>query len=150
MINYIVPAILALAVGLILWLVKRKRLRLQYDIVGSDEFPREDGTGKYFVCELSNNGNHAIENISFEIDVNKGKIDSVKYSNTQLFNVNQQTDTLIAGIVPLLNPKERFSTILTIKDAEKDSNINIAARAVGATATKKPMRPYLKTYLMQQ
>ena len=139
--QYILPAVLtavfAFFVGLLLWLVKRERVALEYDVVESDAFPREGGIGKYFVCELKNTGNRAIENISFKIDVNKGVIDSIKYSSAQLYNVSEQTSSFVHGVLPLLNPKERYTAMLTIKDAEDDSNIWVEARAIGATASKK-------------
>lgn len=150
MTQYIVPAVLALVVGLILWIVKRECLALEYDVVESDPFPTEGGVGKYFVCELKNIGNRAIENVSFKIEVSKGAIDSIKYSNAQLFNISEQASTFVQGVLPLLNPKERFGTMLTIKKAEDDSNIKVEARAIGATASKKSnesMPPYIQSFL---
>lgn len=151
MTQYIVPAVLAFIVGLFLWIVKREHLALEYYVVESDPFPREGGVGKYFVCELKNTGNRAIENVSFKIEVSKGAIDSIKYSNAQLFNISEQANTFVQGVLPLLNPKERFGTMLTIKNAEDDSNIKVEARAIGATASKKSsetMPQYIQSFLL--
>lgn len=137
MIQYIIPAALAFFVGLLLWTIKRERLAIEYDIVESDCFPRDGGVGKYFVCALRNTGNRAIQDISINIVVSEGTIDSVEYSNSQLFNISEQKTTSIKGVVPLLNPKERISAIITIRDAKAESSLRIEARAVGATASKK-------------
>lgn len=137
MIQYIIPAALAFFVGLSLWAIKRERLTLEYDIVESDLFPREGGVGKYFVCALRNTGNRAIQGISIEMVVSKGTIDSVEYSNSQLFDISEQTTTAIKGAVPLLNPKERISAIITIRDAGAESSLKVEARAIGVTAGRK-------------
>ena len=137
MIQYIVPAALTFFVGMLLWAIKRERFALEYDIVESDRFPRDGGVGKYFVCALRNTGNRAVENISLKIEISEGTIDSVEYSNSHLFNISEQTTTAIQGVVPLLNPKERISAIITIKDAKAESYPNVEARAVGVTASKK-------------
>lgn len=135
--QYIIPAILAFFVGLLLWAIKRERLALEYDIVESDRFPRGDGIGKYFVCALRNTGNRAIQNISVAMEINEGTIDSVEYSNSQLFDIGEQTSTSIKGVIPLLNPKERISAIITIRTTSGESSLKIEARAIGVTANKK-------------
>jgi len=135
--QYIFPAVGALIVGVLLWLLQRERLVLEYEIVESDPFPLEGGIGKYFVCELKNNGNRAIEKISLKIEAREGRILSIKYSNTQLLNIDEQNGSLVEGIVPLLNPKEQISAILTLKGVDVYANVRIQARAVGVTAKKK-------------
>jgi hypothetical protein len=135
--QYIFPAVLTIFVGLLLWIVKRERLALEYEVLEYGPFPRDQGLGKYFDCELRNSGNRAIENITYKIELSRGSIDSIQHTQAELLNVDQQTNTLIQGVIPLLNPKERFRTKLSIKDAENDSIVNIEARAVGATARRK-------------
>ena len=93
----VIPAILVFIVGLALWAMKRKRLALEYDIVESDPFPRAGGTGKYFVCNLRNSGNCAIENISLNIKMPDGELDAVKYSNSQLIDIIEESGNLIQG-----------------------------------------------------
>lgn len=137
MIQYIIPAALAFFVGLSLWAIKRERVALEYDIVESDLFPRDGGVGEYFVCALRNTGNRAVQDISLKIGIIEGTIDSVEYSNSQLFDINEQTTTSIKGVVPLLNPKEQISAIITIRDARDESSLKVEARAVGVTANKK-------------
>jgi len=151
MIQFIIPAALAFIVGLSLWAIKRERYSLGYAIVESDLFPREGGSGKYFVCALRNNGNRAVENISIKMDISHGVIDSVEYSNSRLLNVSEQAISVIRGIVPLLNPKEEIGAIITIKDANEESALNVEARAIGVTAVKRnaeSMPEYLKTLLV--
>lgn len=137
MIQYIIPATLTLFVGLVLWAIKKERLALEYDIVESDCFPRDGGVGKYFVCALKNTGNRAVQAISIEIAVNDGTIESVEYSNSQLFDISEQTTTSIKGAVPLLNPKEQIGAIITIRNARAESSLRVEARAIGVTASKK-------------
>ena len=93
MAQYIIPAILGFLGGLFLWLIKRERLALEYDIEESDLFPRDGGVGKYFVCKLINSGNRAIENISLNIEITEGQIDCIEYSNSQLLTEEKQTST---------------------------------------------------------
>jgi hypothetical protein len=137
MLQYIIPAALAFFVGLILWFVKKERLSLDYDIVESDLFPRDGGLGKYFVCSLRNAGNRAIEDTALKIVINEGEIDSVEYSNTELLHIKEKSNTSITANIPLLNPKERVSAIITIKNAKEHSYPSIEARAVGVTASRK-------------
>lgn len=137
MVNYIIPAILTLIVGVILWQIKRERISLEYDIDESDPFPIDDNNGKYFIFSLRNNGNRAIENIDLKIDLNEGHIDSVEYSNSQLLNITQQDNSLVKGKIPLLNPNEKIGAVVTIKNAQSNSYPKIEARAVGVTAHKR-------------
>lgn len=137
MLQFIIPAVFAFIVGLSLWVIKRERLSLGYDIVESDLFPREGSSGRYFVCTLRNTGNRAIENIDLKMDISNGVIDSIEYSNSRLLNVSEQAAAVIRGLVPLLNPKEEIGVIITIKDAKPDSSLKVEARAVGVTAAKK-------------
>jgi hypothetical protein len=65
MFTYLVPALLALVVGYLLWQIKKERRILLYEIVESDPFPIEKGVSKYFVIRLVNAGNVAVQDISF-------------------------------------------------------------------------------------
>lgn len=151
MAQYIIPAVFAFLGGLFLWLIKRERLALEYDIEESDLFPRDGGVGKYFVCKLINSGNRAIENISLNIEITEGKIDSIEYSNSQLLTEEKQTDSLLQASIPLLNPKEHVGAIITIKNAQEHSYLKIEARSVGITGRKRSTESipqYLNAFLI--
>lgn len=76
--EYIIPAALAFVVGLILWLIQRERITLKYTISESKVFPKDGGKGKYFLLNLRNTGNKAIENINYKVELNLGKIESLQ------------------------------------------------------------------------
>ncbi len=135
--NYVIPAIFAFIVGLILWFIKRDRLSLEYDVAESETFPHEDGYGKYFILSLKNIGNKAVENITFKLELNQGAINSVQFSQSELINIDSQNESLISGTIPLLNPKENFKSTITINNAQNSSKLSIEARGVGVTAEKK-------------
>jgi hypothetical protein len=148
--EYIIPGVITfvvgIAVGFFLWLIKKDRLSLEYDVDESDSFPREEGMGKYFICSLKNNGNKAIENITLKINLDGGLIDSVEFSSSELLTINSQENSLIDGVVPLLNPEEKISAIITIKNAQSNAFPKIEARAVGVTAKQRSSETSFKGY----
>lgn len=149
--KYIIPAFLAFIVGLVLWFIKRDRLSLEYTITESEIFPKGSVQGKYFLLNLKNNGNKALENINYQLELNLGKIDSLQFSKKDLIDINQQSDKTIKGLIALLNPNEELRTTLTIENAEDYSKIKIQARGVGVTAieSKKNQLPfYLQSFLI--
>lgn len=138
--TYLIPAILTiivgLIVGLILWAIKRERFSLTYEIVKSEVFPRENTSGRYFVCTLRNTGNRPIENISYKFRVNDGTIETAKFLESQLIQLSAQDQNTLEGSIPLLNPKEQLGAVVTITNARPQSTSILEARAVGATARK--------------
>lgn len=149
--KYIIPALLTLIVGIVLWFIKRDRLSLEYTITESEIFPKGAIQGKYFLLNLKNNGNKALENINYQLELNLGKIDSLQFSKRDLIDINEQSDKTINGLIALLNPNEELRTTLTIENAEDYSKVKIQARGVGVTAieSKKNQIPYyLQNFLI--
>lgn len=140
MTQYLIPAILSLLVtllgGLILWRIKKERLSLQYDLIESGLFPRENGEGKYFVIKLKNTGNKAIENISLEIAFDTGAIETVRFSDRNLLSNVIQDSSKISASLPLLNPKEALDITITAIGKPSISTPRLIARAVGVTAVQ--------------
>ncbi|MDO8262614.1 MAG: hypothetical protein Q7T21_05250 [Gallionella sp.] len=139
--QYLIPAILTVIGGLILWVIQRERLSLTYEIVKSEVFPRENTSGMYFVCTLRNTGNRPIEKISYKLCVNDGSIESVKFSNSKLIQLLTQDQAILEGEIPLLNPKEELGAVVTIANASSHSTSSLEARAIGATARKESNQP---------
>lgn len=143
MTNYIVPAIFAFLVGLVLWFIKRERYSLYYEVVSSEVFPKDSGYGKYFVIKLANNGNKAIENAALKFSFNTGTVDSFSFSNADLISDIEQDENSIKANLQLINPKEILSTTITVNNADKNTKPDIYARAKGVTAVeKRDVSPY--------
>lgn len=138
--QYIIPAILSFLVtllgGLILWRIKKEKLSLQYDLIESGSFPRENGEGKYFVIRLRNTGNKAIENSSLEIAFETGTIETVRISDKNLLSAFTQDSSKISGTLPLLNPKEDLEITITAIGRPSISSPRVTARAIGVTAVQ--------------
>jgi hypothetical protein len=132
--NYLIPAILALVVGYILWLLKRERVSLRYDLTESDSFPRENGNGKYFVIKLKNTGNKAIENISITVNFDSEVIETTSYSQEALLSDLLSDNRKISCSIPLLNPKEDISITITAQSQSIIGTPKFVARATGVTA----------------
>jgi hypothetical protein len=139
--QYVIPAILAaffaFVVGLLLWQIKRERISLEYDCIGSEEFPREKGIGKYFIIQFTNSGNKPIEGTKLAIKFPVGTIESVNFSAPNLISDRVIEKSLLSGSIPLLNPKETLNVTITTIGDEHISFPEIAARAVGTTAIPK-------------
>ena len=109
MMKYIIPATLAFIVGFILWILKRDKYSLEYEIIESGIFPRDSGNGKYFVIKLKNNGNKPVEGADLKVSFNSGQIESVNFSNSDLIeNLGKENNEMNCKI-PLLNPSELMS-----------------------------------------
>jgi hypothetical protein len=138
--QYLIPAILSLLVtligGIFLWRLKKEKLSLQYDLIESGSFPRENGEGKYFVIRLKNTGNKAIENSSLEISFETGSIETVRVSDNNLLSAFTQESSKISGTLPLLNPKEVIEITITTIGKQSISSPRIIARAIGVTAVQ--------------
>lgn len=134
--EYIIPAALAFIVGLILWLIQRDRITLEYTITESEVFPKNGGQGKYFLLNLKNTGNKAIQNINYKVSLNLGKIESLQFSKKELIDIESQTIQEIIGNISLLNPNEELHSTVTIDGAEDYSKIIILARGIGITASE--------------
>jgi hypothetical protein len=135
--NYIISAILALAVGYILWQIKKERIALTYDLTESDNFPRDNGIGKYFVIKLRNSGNKAIENINLKVAFDSDIIETTSFSDETLLTDIERTGSVIKGNLPLLNPHEIFSITITTFSKSQISSPSFLARAIGVTALPK-------------
>jgi hypothetical protein len=149
--EYLIPAVLSVIGGLILWAIKRERVSLTYEIARSEVFPRAGTSGMYFVCTLRNGGNRPIENISYKFTVSGGIIDSVEFSDSKLIDLDAENQSTLEGSIALLNPKEKFGAIVTITDATDQSTSYLEARAVGATAFRESaqlMPEYLHQILL--
>lgn len=146
--NYLIPAILTLIGGYILWQIKRDKVSLVYAITESDSFPRDEGVGKYFVIKLRNKGNKAIENIAVNVEFDANVIDTISFSDEKLISGIDKTNSYIKGNLNLLNPKEVFSVTITATayGGEKISTPKIVARAIGATATPLAENVNIKSF----
>jgi len=135
--QYIISALIAFALSLLLWQIKRKRLALEYEIVESERFPSEEGEGRFFVIKLKNSGNKHIENAEFYISFKSGNIDSVRYSDSRLFKEEVRKSSLFSGKIPLLNPRETLEITTTTKGFKDLSSPKVVVRAKGVTAIPK-------------
>lgn len=133
--QYVIPALLAFAFAYILWLIQRKRIQLDYEIIMSEPFPRESGEGQYFIVRLRNSGNTVVEKTNLKILFSTGIIESQTYSNSELIQNISESGSEIKGLIPLLNPKEYFSTTITVQGSGHISSPEVTARAIGTTAT---------------
>src|SRR6266404_6402752 len=92
--HYIIPGLVTFAAGflsgLILWLIKRDRVALDYEMESSEPFPRDTGVGRFFSIKISNSGNRPVQAIDFSISFQSGQIDSTKLSNSKLVNNMKQ------------------------------------------------------------
>lgn len=135
--KYVIPALLAFLTGLLLWQIQRERVALDYEVVASDPFPREEGTGQYFVVRLRNSGSKQIERIALAISLESGNIESVSFSNPDLIRDVAREPRVVRGFLPLLNPAETFSTTITSRRGTQSASPTVVARAPGATATPR-------------
>lgn len=143
--QYVIPAILSLAVvlagGLLLWGIKKKRPRLDYEVIESEPFPREGGEARYFVIRLRNAGNTPLENIDLRVVFPALTVDLIRFSDDRLIEDVSQGQSELTGAVPLLNPGETFSLTVTTRPADSVSTPKVQARALGATAVPRPAQP---------
>jgi nitrogen fixation-related uncharacterized protein len=144
-VQYLIPAILTAILtfvgGLLLWQIKRERISLEYDCIGSEIFPRESGFGRYFIIKFINSGNKSIENTKLTIIFPTGTIESVNFSDQKLINDVVIEGPQLSGSLPLLNPKEDLSVTITTIGKPDIIFPTITARSVGVTAVPKNNAP---------
>lgn len=143
--KYLIPAILAFLVGIILWLIKRKRQAADYEIIESESFPRENGLGKYFVIKIRNSGNTPIKDADLDINFDFGMIESINFSDKRLVSNVSKDNSSIKSVIPLLNPRETLSITITIFADKSITTPDVNVRAVGVTAVPKQVE-YFSTY----
>lgn len=134
MFQYIIPAVLAFVFALLLWQIQKDKLALDYEVVESAVFPRESGSGKYYVVRVRNSGNKLVEKIDFTLSFEAGSVDSVAFSDPTLLTSLQKQPNLVSGIIPLLNPAETFSITITTVGPPNTTTPKVVARAPGVTA----------------
>jgi hypothetical protein len=132
--QYIIPAALALLVGLLLWQIQKERLVLEYEVIESAPYPREAGTGKYFIVRIQNTGNAKLDNIQFRIALDSGTIESSRFAQPELVKDISHDSSALSGSVPLLNPGEIVSVTITTVGQNEPKGLAVIARAPGATA----------------
>jgi hypothetical protein len=135
--KYIIPAILSLVVGITLWYIQRDVVSLAYDVIESASFPYEDSEGRFFVVTVQNDGTKPIQNANIEIVFQSGSIVTSRFSPEKLISNVKQDMQSINGVLSLLNPGEKMSTTVTVKNRGPISTPTVLARAVGVTATRK-------------
>jgi len=134
----ILAAILTFVFGVILWQLQKDRLSLQYEVVESAPFPREGGTGKYFIVIIQNGGSRELRGTEFHVAFESGIIESYRFLDPTLVGPITQTPSELTGTVPLLNPGDSVSATITTFGPTGTRIPIIAARAPGATAHPKP------------
>jgi hypothetical protein len=132
--QYIVPAILAFLFAVLLWVIQKQRLKLEYEVVQSAAFPREGGTGKYFVVRFHNQGNASLNHTEFDIAFDSDVIESSRFANPALVTDLSHSPSRLSGVIPLLNPDESVSVTITTFGQTEAKIPSVVARAPGATA----------------
>lgn len=148
--NYLIPALLSLIVGVLLWQIQRDVISLEFNVTESEVFPREKGVGRFFVIDIRNTGSKEIQNITFKIHFSSGQIETYKFSNKDLVIKINQKISEIEGEIPLLNESEKISVTVTAIHPKVVSSPTVSARAVGITATQaqdKPFSSYIQEIL---
>ncbi|MBU2515932.1 hypothetical protein KJ966_31830 [bacterium] len=135
--QYLIPAFLALVVGIALWLIQRKRLALDYEIIESEEFRREDVQGKYFIVRLRNFGNSPVKEAGLEIRFPFGTIDSANFSDHSLVTDISKHQSTLCAVIPLLNPRETINVTITVLGDQTIPTPTVSLRAAGVTALPK-------------
>jgi hypothetical protein len=135
--QYFIPAMLAFLGAVILWVVKRQRKELEYEIVASEPFPHGAKTGKYHVIRLRNSGNVAIQDARFAVGFEQGTIESSRWSDARLVADVNTGESRLECAIPLLNPRENIALTITTLGDHQLSSPKVEARAVGVTATAK-------------
>jgi len=134
--NYLIPALLSLIVGVLLWQIQRDVISLEYNVTASEVFPRESGVGRFFVIDIRNTGSKEVQKIAFKINFTSGQVETFKFSNKDLVEKLNTNISEIEGEIPLLNEGEKISVTVTAIDPKVVSSPIVSARAVGITATE--------------
>lgn len=132
--DYLVPAVLAFLFALALWQIQKERTALDYDVVSSEEFPRENGSGRYFVVRIRNTGTKEVRDIDLTLVLKSGAIETKRYSTPNLISQVSESTSELRGRIPLLNPGETFSVTMTTFGKTGVGSVDVTARAPGATA----------------
>jgi hypothetical protein len=135
--QYIIPALLTFLFAIFLWQIEKERRKLEYDVVQSAAFPREGGTGKYFIINLNNGGNTTLGQIQLEIAFDSNVIDSFRFADPTLITNLSHNMSMISGVIPLLNPDESASVTITTFSQTEARAPTVIARAPGATAIRR-------------
>lgn len=139
-INFSIVALVFIGV-VALWTFLKERFSLEYCVYETDSFSREGGTVSYHNCWITNNGNRKLENITLNINLSGGVIDSVKFINSELLRLNDQRSSSIDATVPLLKPNEKVGALISIKNPEDSSPLQIDAKAAGVIAKERVITP---------
>ena len=131
--KYVIPPILAFFVGLGLWQIQRDRLAMDYELIESEPFPQDTGSGRYFILRLRNTGNRPITDISLEVRLAKSEFTHFLIAEPSLAKDIKNRLGVVTGTIPLLNPDERFAVTLTAS-GETVTSPSVSARAHGVTA----------------
>lgn len=150
--QYLIPAALtavfALVVGYLLWIIKRERFDLVYNVIESQSFPINGDIGRYFVISLINSGNRSIKDIDYKIIFTSGHPKNVNYSDLALIKTALNTDKEVSCQIPLLNPKESLEVTITATNNTPSFDIEIKARAEGVTAKRRSVQENWSQSLM--
>ena len=132
--KYIIPAVLTFLFGFLLWQVERQKLALDYEVVTSEQFPRQGGVGRYFIVRLRNTGNKEIRDIDLILALKTGSIEERRFSQPNLISQITESPSQFEGHLPLMNPGEVFAVTVTGVAPSEVGPLDVAARAPGATA----------------
>ena len=136
-INFSMVALVAVT-GVVLWSAFiRRRRSLDYSVHETDSVAREGGKVTYYNWWITNSGNTDLENITLKVILKSGVIDSVKFINVELLRLNDQGDTAIDAAVPILKPNEKVGALISIKDPEDSSPLQIDARSGSIVAKER-------------
>lgn len=135
--QYVVPAALAFIFGLVAWQIESDHLGLEYEIVESAPFPREAGTGKYFIIRIQNVGNKPLDHTEFKIKFDAEAIESSRFGEPSLVTSVSQSASSVAGSIPLSNPDESVSVTITTFGQTEARTPTVSTRAPGVTGKLK-------------
>lgn len=135
--KYIIPAVLAFLVGLSLWQLQRQRTALDYEVVTSEQFPRQAAVGRYFIVRLRNTGNKEVRDIDLALVLKTGTIEQRQFSEPGMIAQLNESPSRIEGHLPLMNPGEVFAVTVTGAGSTDVGPLEVTARAPGATATPR-------------
>jgi len=119
---------------MILWQVQKERLKLEYEVNASAPFPREAGTGKYFIVKIKNTGNAKLDHVEFLITFDSPVIESFRFAEPNLVTDVSAHNSVLSGSIPLMNPDESVSVTITTFGQQEPRTPIVAARGPGATA----------------
>jgi len=143
---YLIPAVLTFLVGLALWIIRRERKLLEYEVIASEPFPHGARTGKYFIIRLRNSGNTPVQDTRLRVSFSQGTIESARCSDDRLVTDLRTEGSELECTYPLLNPGERLALTVTAVGDRDISPPEVMARSLGVTATARredSLSPYV-------